>query len=135
MITTYEKDADWVLGGDFNAQLASQDFASLFKHDMVALSAQDEGEGAFSYLKRPKSLIDHIFLSPNLAQTYGAGDFFIVAAEKTLPKYLKRLSDHRPVLVRLSLKPAASTGTEAGEELPPELASLLARIDREPAGR
>jgi len=101
---------------------------------MVALSAQDEGEGAFSYLKRPKSLIDHIFLSPNLAQTYGAGDFFIVAAEKTLPKYLKRLSDHRPVLVRLSLKTQAPAGAEAGEELPPELASLLARIDREPAG-
>ena len=133
MITTYEKDADWVLGGDFNAQLASQDFASLFKHDMVALSAQDEGEGAFSYLKRPKSLIDHIFLSPNLAQTYGAGDFFIVAAEKTLPKYLKRLSDHRPVLVRLGLKTQAPADAEAGEELPPELASLLARIDRHPA--
>ena len=134
MITTYQKDADWVLGGDFNAQLASQDFASLFKHDMVAVSAEDEGQGAFSYLKRPRSLIDHVFLSSNLAQTYGAGDFFIVAAEKTLPKYLKRLSDHRPVLVRLCLKPVATTAPEAREALPPELASLLAKIDGEPAG-
>ncbi len=134
MITKYNNDADWVLGGDFNAQLASQDFASLFKHDMVAVSAQDEGQGAFSYLKRPKSLIDHIFLSANLAQTYGSGDFFIVAAEKTLPKYLKRLSDHRPVLVRLSLRPVAAAAPEAGEELPPELASLLARIDEARAG-
>ncbi len=129
MISAHGKDADWVLGGDFNAQLASQDFASLLGKEMVAISAQDEAEGAFSYLKRPKSLIDHIFLSANLAQTYGEGDFFVVAADKTLPKYVKRLSDHRPVLVRLSLKQAEpAAAAEAGEELPPELATLLARI-------
>ena len=49
MISKYKTDADWVLGGDFNAQLASQDFANLFKHDMIAVSAQDEEQGAFSY--------------------------------------------------------------------------------------
>lgn len=48
-------------------------------------------------------MIDHIFLSPNLAQTYGADDYFIVAADKDPPDYLLALSDHRPVLVRLSL--------------------------------
>lgn len=129
MISAHGKDADWVLGGDFNAQLASQDFASLLGKEMVAISAQDEAQGAFSYLKRPKSLIDHIFLSANLAQTYGEGDFFVVAADKTLPKYVKRLSDHRPVLVRLSLKQAEpAAAAEAGEELPPELAALLARM-------
>ena len=129
MISAHGKDANWVLGGDFNAQLASQDFASLLGKEMVAISAQDEAQGAFSYLKRPKSLIDHIFLSANLAQTYGEGDFFVVAADKTLPKYVKRLSDHRPVLVRLSLKQAEpAAAAEAGEELPPELAALLARM-------
>lgn len=129
MISAHGKDADWVLGGDFNAQLASQDFASLLGKEMVAVSAQDEAQGAFSYLKRPKSLIDHIFLSANLAQTYGEGDYFVVAADKTLPKYMKRLSDHRPVLVRLSLKQAEPVAAaEAGEELPPELAALLARL-------
>jgi hypothetical protein len=69
----------------------------------VPLSADDEAGGAFSYVKRPKSLIDHIFLSKNLARTYGADDYFIVAADREIPDYVRRLSDHRPVLVRLSL--------------------------------
>ncbi len=128
MIGEHGKDADWVIGGDFNAALASQDFAALLKDDMVALSAEDEGAGAFSYLKRPKSLIDHIFLSANLAQTYGADDYFIIAAEKTVPKYVKQLSDHRPVLVRLSLK-QPSAEPPAAEELPPDLANLLSQIN------
>lgn len=130
MIGEHGKDADWVIGGDFNASLASQDFAALLKDDMVALSAEDEGEGAFSYLKRPKSLIDHIFLSANLAQTYGADDYFIVAAEKAIPKYVKQLSDHRPVLVRLSLRQPAAEPPTAAEELPSELANLLSQIDQ-----
>jgi DNA/RNA endonuclease G (NUC1) len=96
-------DGDWILGGDFNAPLASEDFRALISADMAPLSAQDEAGGAFSYIKRSKSLIDHIFLSPNLAQNYGAEDFFIVAADRSFPSYLKKISDHRPVLVRLSL--------------------------------
>jgi predicted extracellular nuclease len=130
MITEFGHDADWVPGGDFNAALASQDFDALFKKDFVALSAQDEGQDAFSYLKRPKSLIDHIFLSANLGKTYGADDFFIVAAEKTVPKYVKKLSDHRPVLVRLSLKQPTAEEEEPAEELPSELASLLSKISQ-----
>ncbi|MCU0507684.1 MAG: trypsin-like peptidase domain-containing protein [Anaerolineae bacterium] len=134
MIAEHGKDADWVLGGDYNAQLASQDFAALLKNDMVAISAEDEGQGAFSYLKRPKSLIDHIFLSANLAKTYGADDYIIVAAEKSIPKYVKQLSDHRPVLVRLSLKQAEPEPPGAGAALPPDLANLLGQIDAGPLG-
>ena len=96
-------DEDWILGGDFNATLASEDFDTLIGADMAPLSAQDEAGGAFSYIKRPNSLIDHIFLSPNLAKSYGAEDFFIVAADRSFPRYLKKISDHRPVLVRLSM--------------------------------
>ena len=97
-----EYDHDWIIGGDVNAPLATQDFKALLP-DMTAISAADEEDGAFSYLKRPKSLIDHIFLSREMTRTYGRNHFFVVAAEKGIPNYVKEVSDHRPVLVRLSL--------------------------------
>lgn len=103
MINKYGADRDWVIGGDFNAPLASEDFTKLISGGMVPLSAGDEEGGAFSYVKGPHSLIDHIFLSPTLAQTYDADDFFIVAHDKEIPDYVTALSDHRPVLVRLSI--------------------------------
>jgi len=101
-------DEDWVVGGDFNAELATGDFNAMLQGGLVALSASDAESGAMSYLKSPKSLIDHIFLSAHLAQTYGPDDYFIVAAEKKVDDYIKRISDHRPVLVRLSLKDRAA---------------------------
>ena len=70
---------------------------------MVPLSAEDAAGGAFSYIKGPRSLIDHIFVSPNLAARYGAEDYFVVAAERTFPDYVRDISDHRPVVFRMSL--------------------------------
>lgn len=105
MINDYGEDADWIVGGDYNATLASQDFASMITGGMTPLSAEDEQGGSFSYVKGPKSLIDHIFLSANLSKQYGSGDFFIVAKDKTVSGYTDKISDHRPILVRLSLNP------------------------------
>jgi DNA/RNA endonuclease G (NUC1)/V8-like Glu-specific endopeptidase len=102
--------ADWVIGGDFNAALATEDFANLVSGGLVPVSAEDEQGGAFSYIKRPKSLIDHIFLSPNLARRYREDDYVIVAVEKTFPHYVAEVSDHRPVLVRLSLNGSGAAG-------------------------
>jgi hypothetical protein len=118
-------DADWVVGGDYNAELASGDFNALLKTGR-AISATDEGNGSFSYVKSPKSLIDHIYLSANLAQTYDDDSFFIVAADRTIPKYTKKISDHRPVLVRLSLLPQheEARGTASPEAIA-ELRSIL----------
>lgn len=96
--------SDYIIGGDFNAELASGDFNALSDAGLVAVSADDEADGAFTYVKRPHlSLIDHIFLSPNLAASHGADDFFIVAKEATFPNYIREVSDHRPVLLRLSM--------------------------------
>jgi V8-like Glu-specific endopeptidase/endonuclease/exonuclease/phosphatase family metal-dependent hydrolase len=104
MIEEYNKDQDFIIGGDYNATLASEDFDDLIDKGFVAVSAADEKSGAFSYIKsRYKSLIDHIFLSPNLAYSYGSDDYFIVARDRTLPNFIENVSDHRPVLIRLSL--------------------------------
>jgi hypothetical protein len=134
MIKDFGKDTDWVLGGDFNAELATKDFQALMGQNMTAISADDEKEGAFSYLKTPKSMIDHIFLSANLAKTYDSTDFFVVAKEKTVPDYLKKFSDHRPVLARLSLAKGTSGMEVSHGDMPKDLAEALAGLPSEPGG-
>lgn len=95
-------DTDLILGGDMNAPLASGDLDAL-RDDFVAMAAEDEQNGGFTYLKSPKSLIDNIFLSSNLTRTVDSDDFFIVAKERTIDEFVKRVSDHRPALLRISL--------------------------------
>ncbi|MFG1352078.1 trypsin-like peptidase domain-containing protein [Xanthobacter autotrophicus] len=101
-----EHNLDVILGGDMNAPLARGDFSAIEDAGFLILGATDETEGAFSYIKSPRSAIDNIFLSPNMRQTVGKVDYFIVAKDRTMSNYLA-ISDHRPVAVRLSL---ASTG-------------------------
>lgn len=119
-------DKDWILGGNFNAELATNDFNSLRKKSFQAMSATDEADGAFSYLKRPKSLIDHVFLSHNLGKTVGDDNYFIVAKDRTFPDYVQRVSNHRPVLVRINLKGQANANGQAVKpEIIKELQSYL----------
>jgi V8-like Glu-specific endopeptidase len=134
-MTAAGHDQDWILGGDFNAELATGDFAALAP-SMLPISAEDEEEGAMTYLKSPRSLIDHIFISPNLARTYGAKDFFIVAADTKTPQYIQKVSDHRPVLMRLSLKPGEDGERKnvAAPALPPGLSEALALGERRAIG-
>lgn len=103
MIAEHGADQDWLLGGDVNAELASGDFKPLKAAGFAAMSAADEGRGAFSYLESPRSLIDSIFLSPSLSKTFGPSDFFIHARDRGTPDYIDAISDHRPIMARLSL--------------------------------
>ncbi|MDJ0608831.1 MAG: trypsin-like peptidase domain-containing protein [Kiloniellales bacterium] len=120
-------DQDWVLGGDFNAELKSGDFDPLSVEGFQALSAADEESGALTYLSpRFGSLIDHIFLSPNMAAKQDS-DFFILAADKRIPEFDKEISDHRPVIARLSL-----TG-EAPAEADERVEALLRAYQNQPA--
>jgi endonuclease/exonuclease/phosphatase family metal-dependent hydrolase len=96
-------DADWVLGGDLNAELDSGDFDALAASGLTTVSFQDAADGAISYLERPRSLIDHIYLSANLSARFGADQFSIVAADQEIPNYTKTISDHRPVMMRLHI--------------------------------
>lgn len=132
-------DADFIVGGDANAELETGDFSNITGGGMTAVSAADEQGGAFSYIKGPKSLIDHIFLSPNLARRFSSSDFFIVAAERTFPNYVAEISDHRPVLLRMSLwgavpreegMEAATNGTRSATIM--ELKERLRKVGWEP---
>lgn len=102
-------EADVLIGGDTNAELGSGQFQGLLDARFTALSAADERDGAFTYLKRPyQSLIDSIFASPGMTQSLDSEDFIIIAADRTYPNFVTQVSDHRPVMVRLSLGEAPS---------------------------
>ncbi|MGZ8351193.1 MAG: endonuclease/exonuclease/phosphatase family protein [Allosphingosinicella sp.] len=117
------KDQDWILLGDLNAEIASTNFAPLSKHGLVPLSAEDENNQSFTYLKAPhKSMIDHVYVSPNLGRRFGSDDFFVVAADKTYPDYIREISDHRPIVTRLSL---STTAPPAQVDLPGSLREAL----------
>jgi hypothetical protein len=103
LIEEHGYDRDWVLGGDFNAPLASGDFERLRDAQFTAMAAEDERAGAITYLKSPRSLIDNIFLSKNAARLSGSQDFFIVATDRSVDKFVQRVSDHRPIVMRVSL--------------------------------
>ncbi len=95
---------DWIIGGDFNAELATGEFAGLEDAGFTPMSAQDERGGAVTYLgRRHRSLIDSIFLSQGLCRGTGPEDFMIVAPDRADPGFIDRVSDHRPVMVRLSI--------------------------------
>lgn len=126
MTQKYHKGDDWILGGDFNAELATNDFKRLLSADLKPMSAADEQAGAFSYVKSPRSLIDHIFLSPNLVRRTDGDAYFIVAKDKSVDNYAAKLSDHRPVLVRLSIG-SRSRGDELAIDIDSQIEKLLAR--------
>lgn len=123
-----QTEGDWVVGGDFNATLASGDLDALSHGGLSALSAHDADDQQITYVKNPfKSLIDHIFVSPNLAAE-GEDDFVIVALDRKIDRFLD-VSDHRPILMRLTA--GAEAAVAAGDGLTEEETQRLLRGLRE----
>ena len=121
-------ESDVLLGGDVNAPLASGDFDALTSAEFTPMGAADEQAGGFGYLKGPRSLIDNIFLSPNMTRTVGALDYFIVAKERSIDDYIRRISDHRPVLLRISLNtPSSQTARAVADQ---DIDALIERLRR-----
>lgn len=101
-----EFDTDWIIGGDCNATLASGDLDALVDAGLQPITAADAADQQITYVKAPfKSLIDHIFVSKNLVPT--GDDFVIVALDRSMERFLD-ISDHRPILMRLTAGDAPS---------------------------
>ena len=128
---------DWIIGGDINAELGTGQFDGLSNAGFIPMSAEDEEGGAITYLGHSyRSLIDSIFLSPGLAKGTNASDFMIIARDRINAGFIDNISDHRPVMIRLSIgeAPAGNSasgqmGGDAGEGQ--EDARLLRRFLRE----
>lgn len=133
-----QPETDWIFGGDVNAELSTGQFDALKTAGFVPMSAGDERGGAITYLgRRFRSLIDTIFLSPSLARTTNADDFMIIAADREHPGFIDRVSDHRPVMIRLSLgaTPQGPSGLEpvGGGASGGLVEDFLAEIRRNPS--
>ncbi|BCH35610.1 hypothetical protein MesoLjLc_75400 [Mesorhizobium sp. L-8-10] len=124
---------DIILGGDMNATLASGDLDRLKDSGFRPMGADDEQEGAFTYLKSPfKSFIDNIFLSPNLKHTFGDDEFLVVARDREIGDFVKTVSDHRPIMIRLALRERPSAEEAADAALGPlDVDRLLDRIQQD----
>jgi hypothetical protein len=118
-----DSKADVILGGDMNGPLVRSDFTIIEDKGFLVLGAQDEWESALSYVKAPTSSVDNVFLSPDMQQTVGKLDYFIVARDRAMPDY-RDVSDQRPLALRLSLM-KSSTAERSLDQ-----ADLDAMIDR-----
>lgn len=126
-------EGDWILIGDMNGETAARNFAALRSRGLVALSAEDGLAGTFTCLKNAqRSVIDHVYVSPTMTAHYGAPGFFIVAADKGFPPYIKDISDNRPIVTRLALRPLTRAETIAG--LPAGLQAALGELYPESGG-
>lgn len=104
MVKTHGKDSDWIILGDVNATLKSSDLDPLLSGGFKALGAADEENGAFTYLKSPyNSMIDNIFVSDSMSGVADEGDFFIIETDRSVSRFVRDVSDHRPIALRLSL--------------------------------
>lgn len=123
-------DKDWIIGGDYNATLESGDFDALVDAGLRPLTAADAADKQITYVKAPfKSLIDHVFVSKNMVP--GDDDFMIVALDRNIERFLE-VSDHRPILMRLSATGAEPSGEASGASAlsDDEVAHLTRGLDR-----
>ncbi|WP_082341085.1 endonuclease [Sporosarcina globispora] len=95
-----------ILGGDLNDDIPSTSLMDIINSpSLVTLTHDDAIAGHMSYLKAPFSLIDHIFVSKdvNIGQIDG-DDVAIVRLDKSVRDFIKNISDHAPLVMRLVYK-------------------------------
>lgn len=134
-----------MLGGDMNDDAGSVSLAPIMNADsLITLTADDAQAGHLSYVKPPYSLIDHIVISKDMkVGSIEGDDAAIVRLDRGLRDFVKRFSDHVPLVLRViykdetdaperreELQPAAFIPTGAGADTP-ERTILKLRLNRE----
>lgn len=102
------KDIPIVLGGDFNDKITSNSLLDIAdSKDLIVMTKDDEDSGHLSYVKSPFfSLIDHILVSKDInIGKISNDDIAIVRLDKSLPNFIRNVSDHVPLVMRIMYKP------------------------------
>lgn len=99
-------EADFVVVGDYNDELtdgADNVFRPFLdapeRYRFLTLAAEEAG--AHTYLPF-RAMIDHVLVSTDALDEYGAGTTEVLALEERIMDYEARVSDHRPVITRFS---------------------------------
>lgn len=112
----YTRERDFIIAGDFNDELDDPQptpnvFTSILQapDDYTFLTLPLAGiSGSYIFSSTP-SLIDHILISGNATDEYGAaGTTNVLYLDSSLPNYTDIISDHRPVLAQFGFENQAT---------------------------
>lgn len=108
---------DWIIGTNSEPPLDPRDLTAI-GNGYSPLAANDEQRGgAFSYLRSENSPINRIFVTGDLSPSEERYRFLHVAKDRTVDKFIRKIADNRPVVMRLSLGGSrAATSERAVEE-------------------
>lgn len=97
--------SDWIIGGDLEPPLAEIDCSALRAQHYKCVAAVDQRRGsAISYLRAPASAVRNVFVTADLELIGNERDFFTSVQNRTVEKFVRKLTDNRPALLRLSLE-------------------------------
>ncbi len=110
---------DWIVGGDFEPPLAHGDSDVLQTRDYEPMAASDKRRGgAVNYLRSPSSAIRNVFVTSDLTLVDNKRNFFEVVSNRTVDKFIRKLADNRPAVLRLSLDvPGERTSEQRLDEM------------------
>lgn len=113
VIAERDDGGDWIVGGDFEPPLAHEDCDALRirNHEPMAASDKRRG-GAVNYLRSPSSGIRNVFVTSDLTLVENPRNFFEMVRNRTVDKFIRKLADNRPVVLRLSLDMADERTSE-----------------------
>jgi hypothetical protein len=94
---------DWIVGANSEPPLEPRDLTALGKGYAPYAANDEQRGGAFSYLRSENSPIDRIFVTGDLSPSEERQRFFHVAKDRTVDKFIRKIADNRPVVMRLSL--------------------------------
>jgi len=107
---------DWIVGTNSEPPLEPRDLTAL-GNGYSPFAANDELRGgAFSYLRSEHSPIDRIFVTGDLSPSEERYRFLHVAKDRTVDKFIRKIADNRPVVMRLSLGGSRAATSERAVE-------------------
>lgn len=104
---------DWLVGGDYEPPLAHGDSEALQVRDYELMAVFDRGRGsAISYLRAPGSGIRNVFVTSDMTLADNRRNFFEIVRNRTVDRFIRRLADNRPAVLRLSLGLSGEAASE-----------------------
>lgn len=107
-----DSDKDYIMIGDWNDKIDSEPLKKIMKDNKLGILTREDAESgdkdAVSYVRKKKSLIDHIVISKDTKDEYVDDSIEIVRSDKVIPKFAATkphgFSDHIPLVARFLYK-------------------------------